>query len=313
MTLGVGLFVEANASAGAEASVLGRGASVDAVRGVMIWQQQVRGIPVLMRRVDGRTSRVPGMRPVRPDSGFRSLDLGEDEKGRIVAVYILNCQLRRRCEGPYVADIRAGGERRLALPKHRGCATVKSVSVWRDQIAYALRCPAAGRSGVYVARNGRTRLVIPQTSGAAGEASLADLGPGFVAAVSDGLGLQIGSTDAPRCRATVVAGGGDDLGPVAVTRGRITWVREVRGDFGGVQTTLERRAIAPNCTPTPLGLPRELNALVGDEAFVDGFAIVGKTLYVSADGTIFTTSLVAGSTHSRAVAGASRGWAWASR
>jgi hypothetical protein len=274
-------------------STFGAGAGVDALDGAVVWAARAGGRPALMRRLDGQVSRIPGVRRVRADSGFRSLDLGENRQGRVIAVYIANCQLRRRCEGPFVIDVRRGGERRLTLPEHPGCATVKSMSVWHERVAYALRCPGSGNSGIYVARSGRARRVIALTDAEMQLIPSVDIGPGLVAAAADPLGVRVASTEAHACSAVVAAPNGDDLVALHVSRGRVAWVREVRGDFGGVSTTLERRAIGPDCTATSMGAPVPLNALVGGEAFVDSMAISGRTLYVSADGTIFTTSLTA--------------------
>jgi hypothetical protein len=107
-----------------------RGRRVDALRGVTIWVRTVGAGSFLMRRVDDRTSRIPG---TSDGLNLHGVDLGIDGSGRLVLIYA-SCR-ERTCRGPLVVDVRSGGQRQLNVPVRRGCEPGVTASVWRDRIA----------------------------------------------------------------------------------------------------------------------------------------------------------------------------------
>jgi hypothetical protein len=131
-----------------------RGRQIDVLGEVTTWVRSRGPESFLMRRIAGRTSRIPG---TRKGLNLHGADLGVDRTGRLVLVY--GACRSGACHGPLIVDVRRGGDRRREVPARRGCEPGVTASVWRDRIAYGLRCRAGG-SGVHLAQDGRTRRVL---------------------------------------------------------------------------------------------------------------------------------------------------------
>jgi hypothetical protein len=247
-----------------------KAADGDALRGVVVWHRDRGRDLVLMRRIAGRTSRVPGVPPAR---SFGSVDLGLDARGRVIASYA-RCDERPHCR-PYVADVRRGGERRHALPRHRGCRAPGATSQWGSRIAYTLICPGSARGGVYVARGGRTRRVLPLTGGVE-----IDLGRRLLSA-SNHESVWATTVDA-RCRRRLAA---PDMPPGVAYRAahvagnRVWWLHQVVEDFGGGAVELHGVVLGPRCS-APAEPARDLSHLVFDP-WVEDFGIDRSRLYIA--------------------------------
>ncbi len=249
------------------------GRQVDVLRGVMTWwrQHDDDSPGPLMRRIGGRNTRIPGA-----PSAFdvRGLDLGVDRSGRVVLVY---GRCDRGCRGPFVVDVRRGGERRLNVPARRGCKPGITASAWRDLIAYGLRC-RDGRSGVYLARDGRARRVLPLSFDAAKDPKL-DLTARFVIAAG-----QIIATGEPGCSAFVRAPARPNFYVAAIDAhpDRLWWIRERVEDEGGADSELVTAAIDPGCRVRPLGDPLPLAGRFPlQPPFADSLAVTADGFYVA--------------------------------
>ena len=246
---------------------------VDALHGVVVWHRNRGGRRMLMRRIAGRTSRVPGV-PSSPAP--INLDLGIDRRGRVVATYVRCRSLGGRCSGPFVVDVRRGGERRLRLPVPRGCSTPKVSSMWRTRVAYTLICPHNDHDGVHVARAGTARRVLPLTGGVE-----VDLGPRLLLANSQD-SVWIASVAGRPCRRRLAPP--DDPPGVAyrdahLASGRAWWLHEVVEDFGGGDVLLAGAAIGTDCVVAAIERLRDLGMLIF-EPWSEDFGLDGKTLYV---------------------------------
>jgi len=258
------------------------GESVDVLRGVATWARNPPGYgtTVLMRRIAGRTSRIPGV-PVL--TNYDSLDLGIDLAGRVVLVYD-RCH-GGICRGPYVVDVRRGGPRLLPLPRRRGCEPGRTASVWGDQIAYTQRCRGEG-SGVYLVRGRRARLVQALSADRARNPGL-DLNSRYLL-----LGSEVFSTERPRCRAAVPSRPGFSIDVIDAHADRVWWVRAIQGFDDESDTELVSAAVEPGCVIRPLG---SLYPLPDVWSFRDSLAVAGSRFYIGAlDAGISTGALPAG-------------------
>jgi hypothetical protein len=265
------------------------GLNVSALRGVVVWEGRRGGRSVLMRRVNGRSSRIPGVRsaPLPPDliipGSFRNVDLGLDRRDRVVAVYQRCGFSARTCRGPFVVNVRSGGERRLALDVPTGCGRSFSerpfsVSVWRDRVAYAWNCGRGRSGGVYVARDGHSRRLMALPPAA--RWGIVDLAGRLLAGATDD-GIWVASGTVPGCR-TVVASlprNVDNVGVVAQRRG-VWWGFSTAGDFGGNINDFASVTVGSRCAviarqALSFDAFGELNSFTGT------FAIDGSTLYVA--------------------------------
>lgn len=251
-----------------------KGGNAVALRGVVIWGRYNNrtGRTVLVRRVGGHVSPIPGVRPL---INYNSLDLGLDRRDRVVAVFH-RCDFRGACTGPYVVDVRSGGERRLRLPVQVGCKTSKgSASMWRDQVAFTRSCRDPRGNGAFLTtRDGSVRRLFP-LSPLAAKFTYLNLVPGFVA-----VGVTLVSTGRQTCR-TIAATAPPEfkIGPSNLTpSGILWWVEEDIGDFGGANTVLKSAAIGPDCSVTPRGSPKSLNRY-NDGTLFPGFSVDGATIY----------------------------------
>ena len=261
----------------APAAVLDRdGVNVGALRDVVVWEGARGGRAALIRRIDGRTSAIPGLRrggltddPL--DTGrFDGLDLGVNARGRVIATYRF-CGLER-CGGLRVVDVRSGTERPLRVRVPPRCR-VGSVARWRTRTAAALSCRESARSGVYVSRGRRARLVRVLPA-----ASAIDLGPDLLAGLTAD-GVWIARPGAPSCRAVVARlPRGVNRADVHVTPGRVWWGFSTAAEFGGSEFGYRTAAVGPGCTVSErkaIGSWPELDWATGT------FAVDGPTVYVA--------------------------------
>jgi hypothetical protein len=259
------------------------GYRVDALRGVAVWARPyARDGAVLMRRIDGRTSRIPRVKPIASPIG---MDLGIDRNGRLVLVYG-RCDLGGSCRGPFIVDVRRGGERRLTVQTRRGCVPGPTASVWRRVTAFTLRC-GDDSSGVYMVDDGRLRRLIPLTFSEAKYAEI-DLTARYVSHYRD-----IASTGKERCRSELPPSPPRyKVSEVHAGPDRVWWLRELVGDWGGGESELVSAAVGPDCQLTLLGNPRPLDPLRlrSSPPLADGLAIDRNTLYLTGEGIGVTIS-----------------------
>jgi hypothetical protein len=248
-----------------------RGRQIDLLGGVTTWVRSGGADSFLMRRIAGRTRRIPGTQSAL---NLHGVDLGLDRAGRVVLIYG-PCR-GGTCRGPLTVDVRRGGERRLKVPVRRGCRPGVTASVWLERTAYGLRCRSGG-SGVYLTRNGRTRRVLELSYNDA-KAPRLDLSPEYL--VIDGRAFSTGETicellfrEPARARYESSA--------VEVNGGRVWWIRELVGDFGGGDSELLTAALGPACRVRRLGEPQPLGGVLPSQPpFADSLAIAGNTFYV---------------------------------
>ncbi len=137
-----------------------RAQGMTALDGYVVWIDGDRPAQTLMQRDAGGTvSRVKGA----PRARYRSIDLGRNLTGDLVLTY-LRCTTAHRCTA-YSDDL--NGQRRSfkgLVP--RRCQLTTAPAVWRDRVAYGLKCwkPTRAayeerhddsRSGLYVRRGSR--------------------------------------------------------------------------------------------------------------------------------------------------------------
>jgi hypothetical protein len=68
---------------------------------------------------------------------------------------------------------------------------------------------------------------------------------------------------------------------VEVNGGRVWWIRELVGDFGGGDSELLTAALGPACRVRRLGEPQPLGGVLPSQPpFADSLAIAGNTFYV---------------------------------
>ena len=113
-------------------------------------------------------------------------------------------------------------------------------------MAYAVRCPGRGRSGVYVARNGRIRRVVAISATEADGGVPLDLDGSLLAGATRD-GVWAATLDSPGCR-TVAATlpRGVDLVDVHATRARVWWAFSTAAAFGGTLGEFGTAEVAPN-------------------------------------------------------------------
>jgi hypothetical protein len=246
------------------------GGQVDALRNIVIWGRHDSERGILMRQVDGRESRIPG---TVAGLNIMGPDLGLDRSGRVVIVY---GRCANRCQGPFAADVRGGGRRRLVLPTRRGCKPGVTASVWRQRIAYALRCSDGG-SGVYLARGDRVRRIAKLSHSEAKSPSI-DLVESHVR-----VNRQIYSTGKKPCVVPFGEPERPDYGTSAIDLHprRAWWIREQVGAYGGGNSELVRAAIGPGCRVRRLGEPLSLDALIDSQPpLATTLAVAGNTFYL---------------------------------
>jgi hypothetical protein len=249
-----------------------KGGSVVALRGTLVSMRASNktGRTSLFRRVRGRFQRVPGIRPL---IGL-DLDLGIDRRGRPVGVYH-RCDYGGACSGPYIFDVRAGGERPLRIPQRRGCRTSKGeASVWRDQIAYTRSCPGGGSGVFVVSGDGRPRRLFRSSARDAMSINV-DLIRGFAR-----VGTRVVSTGARRCEVSPPPPPPDfEVGPSYLTpAGVLWWVEEDVGEYGGAVTTLRSAKVGRGCSMTPPTPPVSLDAY-NDDTFFESISVDAGRLY----------------------------------
>ncbi len=269
VVFGLGAFADPAAAQVREFDA--RGGDVDALRGVVVWVRQTKQGHVLMRRIGAITERVPG---VRPTFAFRGPDLGLDRTGRVVAVY---ARCTDRCSGPYVADVHRGGERRLALPRRRGCRTSITAAVWRDRVAYGHQCRAGG-SGVFLAEAGHTRRIRRLAYASALDPGLEIEGNLLTTA------RRIYSFAKRGCRRWAIppqSRPGYVTNATDVQRDRVWFMREFEGGDGDGDSELMTAALHSDCRVELLGEP--LRGFPMGPMLAYTLAVAGDEFYVTAE------------------------------
>jgi hypothetical protein len=256
---------------------------VDASDGVVVWVRDSGRRTVLIRRVAGRVSHIPG---VRSAGSFPELDLGRDARGRVLATY-RRCDSSNRCRGPFVVDVRRGGERRPALHVPRFCRRPREASLWGARIAYLLSCPRKARSRGYFFLAGRHSADglapgAPYTLAPAPR----DLGPSiFLSAISPGELGMFTLRGSPSCRTRVarLEAEGSVFQDVALIGTRAWWLHQTPSGASGATTMLEAATLNNSDCSVARRRAWDLTAIVGDRT-ARSFAVDGGSLFLLVDG-----------------------------